>query len=73
MNNIHLDLEFNFDQLMKIIDQLSPDEKLELNNMMWQHDLAIPIEHQKIVLERVQKSRENPERMIDWDKVVMNK
>jgi hypothetical protein len=30
-------------------------------------DLSILKEYQKIVLERIQKSKSNPERMLDWD------
>jgi hypothetical protein len=30
-------------------------------------DEAIPESHQKIVLERLRKVRENPERLLDWD------
>jgi hypothetical protein len=29
----------------------------------------IPNEHQEIVLERVEKSKTNPERLLDWDEV----
>lgn len=32
-----------------------------------QDDLAIPKEYQKIVLDRIQKSKSNPERMLDWN------
>ena len=34
--------------------------------------IEIPIEHQKIVLERVEKSKTNPERLLDWDEVSKN-
>ncbi|WP_395076899.1 hypothetical protein [Flavobacterium sp.] len=29
----------------------------------------IPIEHQKIVLDRIEKANTNPERLLDWDEV----
>jgi len=32
-------------------------------------DIEIPIEHQKIVLTRIEKSKVSPERMLDWDEV----
>lgn len=32
----------------------------------------IPIEHQELVLERIEKSKENPERLLDWDEVSKN-
>ncbi len=31
--------------------------------------IEIPIEHQQIVLERMEKSKTNPERLLDWDEV----
>ena len=32
-------------------------------------DIEIPIEHQKTVLRRIEKSKSSPERMLDWDEV----
>jgi hypothetical protein len=31
--------------------------------------IEIPIEHQQIVLERMEKSKTDPERLLDWDEV----
>lgn len=31
--------------------------------------IDIPIEQQQIVLERMEKSKTNPERLLDWDEV----
>ena len=31
--------------------------------------IEIPVEHQQIVLERMEKSKTNPERLLDWDEV----
>ena len=28
------------------------------------------IEHQKIVLDRIKKSKTNPDRMLDWDSII---
>lgn len=33
----------------------------------YQNDSTIPIEHQNIVLDRIQKSKENPEKLLDWE------
>lgn len=30
---------------------------------------AIPLEHQILVLIRIEKSKENPERLLDWDEI----
>ncbi len=32
-------------------------------------NIEILIEHQQIVLERMEKSKTNPERLLDWDEV----
>lgn len=32
----------------------------------------IPVEHQKIVLDRMAKAKTNPERLLDWDEVSKN-
>ncbi len=37
-----------------------------------QEDFDIPEEHKKIVMERMKKSKENPERLLDWDSVKDN-
>ena len=40
--------------------------------IMWDESMDIPIEHQKLVLDRIKKSKKNPERMLDWDKASKN-
>lgn len=67
MDTIHLKVNLNFQQLLEIIKQLSPSEKLELNDFLWNDAMEIPVEHQKMVLDRIQKSKVNPNNMLDWD------
>jgi len=31
--------------------------------------MEIPVEHQRIVLDRMVKAKANPERLLDWDEV----
>jgi hypothetical protein len=33
------------------------------------NEIEIPIEHQKIVLSRIEASKASPKRMLDWDEV----
>ena len=54
-------------QLMDAVRQLSPSEKLELNEMIWKDDVSIPLEHQAIVNERIKKSKANPGFLQDWE------
>lgn len=69
MNSLSLKVDLDFKQLLKVVKQLSPSEKLELNDAIWKDDIEIPVEHQKIVLSRIEKSKTSPERMLDWDEV----
>jgi hypothetical protein len=66
MNSLQLNVNLSFQQLVEVIKQLSPKEKLKLHDVIWNDDTDIPSEHQKIVLDRIQKSKENPDRMLDW-------
>jgi hypothetical protein len=67
MNSLHLNVNLNFEQLLEIVRQLSPSEKLKLNEFIWDERMDIPVEHQKLVLDRIQKSKANPSSMLDWD------
>jgi hypothetical protein len=67
MNSLHLNINLGFQQLVDVVRQLSPDEKLKLSDIIWDENTAIPEEHQKLVLERIQKAKQNPDRMLEWD------
>ncbi len=45
-----------------------PAEKLLVNEALWDEDTITPSEHQAIVLDRITKAKQNPERLIDWEK-----
>lgn len=59
----------NIKQLLDAIKQLSAKDKLKINDALWSENIEIPIEHQKLVLNRIAKSKNNPERLLDWDEV----
>jgi ABC-type Fe3+-citrate transport system substrate-binding protein len=69
MNSLQLNVNLNFQQLLEVVKQLSPTEKVKLNEFIWNENFEIPIEHQKIVADRVQKNKENPNRLMNWDEV----
>ena len=69
MNSLQLNVNLNFQQLLEVVKQLSPTEKVKLNEFIWNDNIDIPVEHQKIVLDRLKKNGANPSRMLDWDKV----
>jgi stress response protein YsnF len=53
--------------LIEAVKQLSPKDRLKVNDAIWNEDMEIPVEHQRIVLDRIAKA--NPERLLDWDEV----
>ncbi|RZJ54441.1 MAG: hypothetical protein EOO44_05055 [Flavobacterium sp.] len=70
MNSLSLKVDLDFKELLKVVKQLSSAEKLKLNDVIWKDDtIEIPEEHQKIVLSRIEKSKNSPDRMLDWDQV----
>jgi len=60
-------IELSLSQLKDAVKQLSPSEKLELNDVLWNDDTIIPIEHQVLVRERIKLAEQTPERMLDWE------
>ena len=67
MENLHLNINLNLQQLVDVVKQLSPDEKLILNEAIWSEGMDIPQEHQKLVMDRIKNAREYPDTMLDWD------
>ena len=72
METIKLNINLTLNQLMEAVKQLSPKDKLKINDAIWSDEMEIPIEHQKIVMDRISKSKTNPERLLDWDEVSKN-
>jgi len=66
MNTIQLNINLTFNQLLEAVKQLSPNEKLMLNNVIWDESREIPLEQQAIVQQRKLESQENPDNMLDW-------
>jgi len=69
MDAAKINIQVNFKQILEAVKQLSPKEKLKLNEVIWEDDIDIPIETQKLVLDRLEKGIKNPERLLDWDEV----
>ena len=64
---------------MKEVTLRIPDKKLSFFMDLMQQlgfevleDVNIPEEHQAMVRERIKKSTQNPERLMDWDAVKDN-
>jgi len=69
MNTASINVQINFKQILEAVNQLSPAEKLELNELMWNESMPIPVEHQELVLGRLEKIKKDPKRLLDWDEV----
>jgi hypothetical protein len=69
METIKLNINLTVNQLVEAVKQLSPKDRLKINDAIWNDNIEIPIEHQKIVLDRMAKAKTNPVRLLDWDEV----
>lgn len=72
METIKLNINLSVNQLVEAVKQLSPKDRLKLNDAIWNDDMVIPVEHQEIVLDRMAKTKANPERLLDWNEVSKN-
>lgn len=70
MTTLNVNINLNFEQLVAAVKQLSPKEKQQLNDILWDENMEIPIEHQRLVLDRITKAKQNPRRLLDWDEAV---
>jgi hypothetical protein len=67
MSHPSISVDLSFDQLISVVKNLQPEEKSILNEALWDEDALIPSEHQAIVLDRITKTKKNPERLVDWN------
>jgi len=72
METIKLNINLSVNQLVEAVKQLSPKDRLKINDAIWNDNIEIPLEHQEIVLDRMTKAKSNPERLLDWDEVSKN-
>ncbi|MBY0433897.1 MAG: hypothetical protein K2U26_07295 [Cyclobacteriaceae bacterium] len=70
METLDIKINLDFKQLTSIVKQLNPSEKMKLNEVIWDEQMEIPEEHQKLVLQRINRARQSPGRMLPWDKAV---
>jgi hypothetical protein len=69
METIKLNIDLNVNQLIEAVKQLSPKDRLKVNDAIWNDSMEIPFEHQQIFLDRIAKAKTNPERLLDWDEI----
>ena len=72
-HSIQLEVPLSFNQLIGLVRQLSPKEKVQLGRILWdetdEQDIDIPVEHQQIVMQRLQRMREHPESCLSWEDI----
>ena len=70
--HIKLNVPLSFKQVVDIVRQLSAKEKQQLSKVLQEEqcndEKEIPEEHQRLVMQRFEKVRSNPDRLLDWDK-----
>jgi len=70
---IQLNLSISFNQIVDIVRQLSPSEKQQLSEVLWDEqnvdDIAIPEGHKQIVRERIKKYENSPGSYLSWDDI----
>jgi Putative addiction module component. len=70
---IQLNIPLNFDQLLGLVNQLSPKEKIKLESMIWnetdEENIEISAVQQKIVYERLQRMNNNPTDCKSWEEI----
>lgn len=69
MEAIKLNISLSLNELLEAVKQLSPKDRLKVNDAIWDIETEIPVEHKKIVLDRIAAAKKNPERLLDWDDV----
>jgi Putative addiction module component len=71
--HIQLKVPLSFNQLIDIVRQLSPKEKQELSNVLWdetrEEEINIPEGHKKIVRQRLKRMEEQPESCLTWEDI----
>ena len=67
----HLNISVSFRQIIDIVSQLSPSEKRQLSEVLFEElnidDIVIPEKHKQIVRERIKKYEDNPESYLSWE------
>ena len=73
VQHIQLNVPISFCQVVDIVRQLSPSEKQQLGEVLWDEqnvdDIEIPEEHKLIVRERIKKYENSPGSYLSWDDI----
>ncbi len=68
--HFQVNVQLSLNQIIDIVRQLSPKEKLQLSGVIWDEtaetDIDIPVEHQEIVKQRLKWMEDHPENCLSW-------
>lgn len=71
--NFQLNVPLSLDQIIAIVRQLSPNEKLQLSGVLWDEtaetEINIPEEHQQMVNQRLKRMEDHPESCLSWEDI----
>lgn len=71
--HVQLNIPLSFKQVIDIVKQLSPSEKLQLSEVLWSEqnidDIVIPEEHKQLVRERIKNYENSPGSYLSWDDI----
>lgn len=71
--HIRLNVPLSFKQVVDIVKQLSPSEKQQLSEVLWDEqnieDMVIPEEHKQEVRERIKKYENSQGSYLSWDDI----
>ena len=71
--HFQLDVLLSFNQLIDIVRQLTPKDKQQLSNVLWEEireeEIVIPEEHKKVVKQRLKRMEEHPESCLRWEDI----
>ena len=70
MSTTNINISLNFEQIIKIISQLSTKEKVKLHQFLEEDAVLkdeIPEWHKTIVRERMEDYKKHPENVMDFD------
>ncbi|MFP9113103.1 addiction module protein [Flavobacterium sp. RHBU_3] len=69
MESVNVNINLTVDQLIQAVKQLSPEDKLKLNDAIWDESYVVPEWHKQIVRARIKEVDSNPDLLLDWDEV----
>jgi len=68
--NIQINVPLNFNQVVDIVRQLSPKDKMKLKAVLQEEqNMVIPEKQKEIVRQRMKVSDADPSRLLNWDDV----